>query len=124
MILTARGVTRILRNEFQEAKSDLEESLQQTPGVPEATAAYAVASALTAGLAPWPAANKPNEILQAEELWKYVILCSMYGFDLPFRKFISEHPTHPLAIDVAKKSDLFDEAAANFVVPSLAVATA
>lgn len=68
-ILTARGVTRILRNEFQEAKSDLEESLQQQKGDAETAAAYAVATGLAAGRAPWPQANKLNEIHEAEKLW-------------------------------------------------------
>lgn len=62
-ILTSRGVTRILRNEFQEAKSDLEESLEQQKSDPEAMAAYAVAGGL--------GAVKKSEV---EELWRYVLL--------------------------------------------------
>jgi coatomer protein complex subunit epsilon len=58
-ILTARGVTRILRNEFQEAKSDLEESLEQQKNDPEAMAAYAIAGGL--------GTVKKSE---AEELWE------------------------------------------------------
>ena len=57
-LLTARGVTRILRGEIQEAKSDLEESLEQQKGDAEAEAAYVVAAGL--------GALKKSE---AEELW-------------------------------------------------------
>ncbi|KAJ7577085.1 coatomer epsilon subunit-domain-containing protein [Mycena floridula] len=96
-ILTARGVTRILRNEFQEAKSDLEESLQQQNTDSETAAAYVVASLLAAGRAP-----KSAEIHEADQLWT---------------KFMEEHPAHPLAVSVAKKADLFDDVASNFVVP-------
>ncbi len=56
-ILTSRGVTRILRGEISEAKSDLEESLDQQKGDAEALAAYVVASGL-----------------QAQEPWTYVFL--------------------------------------------------
>lgn len=59
-ILTSRGVTRILRNEFQEAKSDLEESLEQQKDDAETMAAHAVAGGL--------GALKKSE---AEELWRY-----------------------------------------------------
>jgi len=59
-ILTARGVTRILRNEIPEAKSDLEESLQQQKNDSETLAAYVVAAGL---------GSKKDE---AEELWTYV----------------------------------------------------
>ncbi|KAG7450514.1 uncharacterized protein BT62DRAFT_927793 [Guyanagaster necrorhizus] len=45
-ILTSRGVTRILRGEMSEAKSDLEESLDQQKGDADALAAYVVASGL------------------------------------------------------------------------------
>ncbi|KAF7430843.1 hypothetical protein PC9H_006557 [Pleurotus ostreatus] len=96
-LLTSRGVTRILRNEFQEAKSDLEESLTQQKDDAEALAAHVVAS----GLAP----SKKGE---ADDLWN---------------QLVSEHPTHPIVIDVAKKSQFFDECAANFTVPPTAVAS-
>ncbi|KAJ3965901.1 coatomer epsilon subunit-domain-containing protein, partial [Lentinula raphanica] len=45
-VLTARGVTRILRNEFPEAQSDLEEALTQHTDA-ETLAAFAVASGLS-----------------------------------------------------------------------------
>jgi coatomer protein complex subunit epsilon len=57
-ILTARGVTRILRNEVQDARSDLEESLEKQPGDSETLAALAVAGGL--------GAMKKTE---TEELW-------------------------------------------------------
>lgn len=60
-ILTSRGVTRILRNEIQEAKSDLEESLEQQKDDPETLAAYVVAAGL--------GALKKSE---TEDLWRYL----------------------------------------------------
>ncbi|KAJ6581525.1 coatomer epsilon subunit-domain-containing protein [Mycena capillaripes] len=96
-ILTARGVTRILRNEIPEAKSDLEESLEQQKGDAETLAAFVVAAGIE---------SKKDE---AEELWT---------------RLKTEHPTHPLVVDVSQKADLFDEFAAKFTVPSLAVSAA
>ncbi|KAF8216520.1 coatomer epsilon subunit-domain-containing protein [Mycena galopus ATCC 62051] len=96
-ILTARGVTRILRNEIPEAKSDLEESLEQQKADAETLAAFVVAAGIE---------SKKGE---AEELWA---------------RLQTEHPTHPLVLDVAQKAALFDESAAKFTVPSLAVPTA
>lgn len=60
-ILTARGVTRILRNEIPEAKSDLEESLGQQKGDAETLAAFVVAAGIE---------SKKGE---AEELWTCVV---------------------------------------------------
>ncbi|KAL0953740.1 hypothetical protein HGRIS_004929 [Hohenbuehelia grisea] len=97
-LLTARGVTRILRNEFPEAKSDLEESMEQQKGDAETLAAYVVASGL--------AAPKKPEV---DELWN---------------RLVSEHPEHPLVVDVASKAQLFDECAAKFEVPPTAAARA
>ncbi|GLB41914.1 putative the coatomer is a cytosolic protein complex that binds to dilysine motifs and reversibly associates with Golgi non- clathrin-coated vesicles, which further mediate biosynthetic protein transport from the ER, via the Golgi up to the trans Golgi network [Lyophyllum shimeji] len=90
-ILTARGVTRILRNEIPEAKSDLDEALTQQEGDVETLAALVVAGGL--------GAMKKHE---TEELWT---------------RFVSRHPDHPLVLDVSKKESLFDEYAAKFVVP-------
>jgi coatomer protein complex subunit epsilon len=59
-ILTSRGVTRILRNEFQEAKSDLEESLEQQRDDAETLAAFVIAGGL--------GALKRSE---TEESWRY-----------------------------------------------------
>ncbi|KAJ7180687.1 coatomer complex protein [Mycena filopes] len=96
-ILTARGVTRILRNEIPEAKSDLEESLEQQKADAETLAAFVVAAGIE---------SKKGE---AEELWT---------------RLQTEHPAHPLVVDVAQKADIFDESAAKFTVPPLAVAAA
>lgn len=93
-ILTARGVTRILRNEIPEAKSDLEESLEQQKTDAETAAALVVAAGL-GGL-------KKSE---AEELWT---------------RFVSEHPDHPMVSDVLEKESLFDESASKFPVPPAA----
>ncbi|KAG7096396.1 hypothetical protein E1B28_003839 [Marasmius oreades] len=96
-ILTARGVTRILRNEIPEAKSDLEESMeQQQQNDAESLAAYIVACGLG-----------PSKKGEADEHWL---------------RLQTEHPTHPLVLDMAQKSALFDEAVSKFVVPPLATA--
>lgn len=114
-ILTARGVTRILRNEIPEAKSDLEESLEQQKGDAETLAAFVVAAGIDS--------NKKDEV---ELLWT----CVSFGNFNPrtltsfSRRLTTEHPTHPLVVDVAQKADLFDEFCAKFAVPPLAVPTA
>ncbi|TFK39790.1 coatomer complex protein [Crucibulum laeve] len=97
-LLTARGVTRILRNEIQEAKSDLEESLAQQKDDVEALAAFVVAAGL--------GGTKPSE---AEELWL---------------RLEKEHPNHPLVVDVTQKAELFDESVAKFPVPPAAATVA
>lgn len=61
-LLTARGVTRLLRGEVQEAKSDLEEAKLQQGGRDDAETL--AASVVAAGLGP-----KKGE---ADELWRCV----------------------------------------------------
>ncbi|KAF8809485.1 coatomer complex protein [Phlegmacium glaucopus] len=90
-LLTARGVTRIMRGEIQEAKSDLEESLGQQKGDAETEAAYAVAAGL--------GASKRTE---ADELWL---------------KLAANHPLHPLVLDVTQRADMFDQYASTYTVP-------
>jgi len=90
-LLTARGVTRIMRGEVQEAKSDLEESLEQQKGDVETEAAYAVAAGL--------GALKKKE---ADELWL---------------KLTADYPSHPLVQDVTQKADMFDQCASTYAVP-------
>ncbi|KAF8202155.1 coatomer complex protein [Pholiota molesta] len=93
-LLTARGVTRILRGEIPEAKSDLEESLQQQKDDAEAEAAYAAA----AGLGAFKKA-------EAEELWS---------------KFAAQHSSHPLVEDVNEKAAMFDQYSSAFSIPPAA----
>ncbi|KAF9530417.1 coatomer complex protein [Crepidotus variabilis] len=93
-LLTARGITRILRGEIQEAKSDLDESLEQQPEHAETEAAYLVAAGLGTSFKH-----------ESDELW---------------RKFASKYPKHPLAQDIAEKSTAFDEFISSYVVPPLA----
>ncbi len=64
-LLTARGVTRLLRGEVQEAKSDLEEAVSQQGG--HADAETLAASVVAAGLGP-----KKGD---ADELWR----CAQQG---------------------------------------------
>ena len=68
-LLTARGVTRILRNEIPEAKSDLEEAQTQESGDAETAAAFVVAAGLGA-----------TKKAEAEDLWTYVhtIIASIF----------------------------------------------
>lgn len=61
-LLTARGVTRLLRGEVQEAKSDLEEAISQRGGHDDAETL--AANVVAAGLGP-----KKGD---ADELWRYV----------------------------------------------------
>ena len=108
-LLTARGITRILRGEIQEAKSDLEESLAQQKGEPEADAAYVVAAGLGTS-------KKP----ESEELWAYVFLlefCRFGDLTTSHSKFASEHGSHPLVQDITQKSEIFDQCAAHYAVP-------
>ncbi|TEB36573.1 coatomer complex protein [Coprinellus micaceus] len=90
-LLTARGVTRLLRNEIQEAKSDLEESLQQNKNDPETLAAFVVAGGLGA--------------LKREETEEY------------WTQLTSKYPDHPLVTDVTTKAESFDELLAKLTVP-------
>jgi len=59
-LLTARGVTRLLRGEITEAKSDLEEALGQGGADDETVAAYAVATTL-----------RPSKKGEGDEWWRY-----------------------------------------------------
>ena len=63
-LLTARGITRLLRNEIPEARSDLEDSVSQQPGDAEALAALVVAAGL--------GSVKKAEV---DTLWRYVERC-------------------------------------------------
>ncbi|KAF8630126.1 hypothetical protein AX15_003083 [Amanita polypyramis BW_CC] len=95
-MLTSRGITRILRNEIQEAKSDLEESLEQQKSDAETLAALCTAVSL--------GGSKKQE---AEELWG---------------RLSTERPDHPIVVDVSTRGDLFDQAAAKYNVPAIAAA--
>jgi len=92
-LLTARGVTRLLRGEVSEAKSDLEEAISQGGGDDETVAAYAVAATL-----------RPSNKSEGDEWWS---------------KLVQEFPNHPAVKDVSEKAELFDGAAAKFNIPSL-----
>jgi coatomer protein complex subunit epsilon len=58
-LLTARGVTRLLRGEVSEAKSDLEEAISQGGADGETVAAYAVAATL-----------RPSKKGEGDEWWR------------------------------------------------------
>jgi len=58
-LLTARGVTRLLRGEVTEAKSDLEEAIGQGGADDETVAAYAVATTL-----------RPSKKGEGDEWWR------------------------------------------------------
>jgi len=119
-LLTARGVTRLLRGEAQEAKSDFEEAISQRRG--HADAETLAASVVAAGLGP-----KKGD---ADELWRCV---RQECFFLRFRysrlitllsRLVSAHPEHPLVTAVNAKANEFDDLAAKIKVPPLAIPTA
>ncbi|TFY61824.1 hypothetical protein EVJ58_g4263 [Rhodofomes roseus] len=97
-LLTARGVTRLLRGSVTGAKSDFEEAVLQRGGKPDAETLGAMTVA--AGLNQ----SKSNE---AEQLWT---------------QLITEHPGHPMVLDLARKSEQFDELCMKFTVPPVAAA--
>ncbi|CAL1714624.1 unnamed protein product [Somion occarium] len=99
-LLTARGVTRLLRGEVSAAKSDLEEATAQLGGAPdkETLAALTVANGLGA-----------TKLADAEQCWS---------------QLKSQYPTFPLVKDIERKAAQFDDLASNFEVPPLAVASA
>lgn len=109
-LLTARGVTRIMRGEIQEAKSDLEESLGQQKGDAETEAAYAVAAELGA-----------LKRVEAVELWSWVSNPCSLNFDSlttwSNRKLAANHPSHPLVQDLTQRAEMFDQYASTYIVP-------
>ncbi|KAH9932668.1 coatomer epsilon subunit-domain-containing protein [Amylocystis lapponica] len=94
-LLTARGVTRLLRGEISAAKSDFEEAVSQQGGTADAETLAAMTVA--AGLG----ASKHAEV------------------DQLFSRMVAEHPSHPFVVDVNLKAALFDECAAKFQAPPL-----
>ncbi|KAJ3555155.1 hypothetical protein NM688_g2734 [Phlebia brevispora] len=101
-LLTARGVTRLLRGEVSAARSDLEEAISQQGG--NADAETLAAMTVAAGLGQ----TKHHEV-DAEQLWS---------------QLSSKYPTFPLVQDVKEKAALFDELVTKFEIPALAVAAA
>ncbi|TFY76049.1 hypothetical protein EWM64_g7962 [Hericium alpestre] len=99
-MLTSRGVTRLLRGEIAEAKSDLEEAVAQQGGNEDADTL--ADSVVAAGLG----AAKKDE---AEQL---------------FSRLSSRYPTHPLVATLNEKAAQFDEFAAKYPIPPLAIPTA
>jgi coatomer subunit epsilon len=115
-ILTARAVTRLLQNDVEAAKSDLEESLQQQADDAETQAANIVAMGYT-----MPKRGQPYAV---DEFWSYVrtdvnsFQSSLTSCD---RSLAKTHPTYPMVADIAKKAELYDDAASKFVVPPVPV---
>ncbi|THH32494.1 hypothetical protein EUX98_g1674 [Antrodiella citrinella] len=96
-LLTARGVTRLLKGEISGAKSDFEEAVSQQGGKADAETLAAMTVAAGLGTA---------KQAEAEQHWS---------------QLTSQYPTHPLVQDVLKKSAAFDELASRFEVPAVAV---
>ncbi|KLO08745.1 hypothetical protein SCHPADRAFT_834954 [Schizopora paradoxa] len=94
-LLTSRAVTRLLRGEVAEAKSDLEEALHA--GEDEETL---MASVVAAGL-------QPTKKGEADEL---------------FAELAKKFPSCPMVKDVTEKSSLFDSCITNFTIPPPAIA--
>ncbi|EMD39205.1 hypothetical protein CERSUDRAFT_112883 [Gelatoporia subvermispora B] len=99
-LLTARGVTRLLKGEVPAAKSDFEEAVSQQGGTPDAETLANMTVAAGLGT---------SKLAEAEQLWS---------------QLASQHPEYPMVADVTAKEALFDELATKFVVPPLAVASA
>ncbi|KAI6041269.1 coatomer epsilon subunit-domain-containing protein [Pisolithus marmoratus] len=103
-LLIGRGVARIMRGELSAARSDFEEAestltrAQSKPGMGDVLAAMTVTAGLGSG--------KRGE---ADELWS---------------RLCSEHPSHPMVIDLFAKAELFDSCVAKFELPPRAVASA
>ncbi|KAH8103983.1 coatomer epsilon subunit-domain-containing protein [Cristinia sonorae] len=96
-LLTARGITRLLKGEISGAKSDFEEAVSQQGGKVDAEtlAAMTVAAGLGSG-----------KQVDVEQYWS---------------QLTTEYPNHPLVTDVVKKASVFDEVASRFEVPPVAV---
>ncbi|KAJ3491859.1 hypothetical protein NLI96_g420 [Meripilus lineatus] len=101
-LLTARGITRLLRGEIAAAKSDFEEAVEQQDNVADAETLAGMTVA--AGLG-----TSKNADTEAEAL---------------FSQLTQRFPTHPLVTDTQQKASLFDELATKFEVPPLASAAA
>jgi coatomer protein complex subunit epsilon len=121
-LLTARGVTRLLRGEVQEAKSDLEEAVSQQGG--HADAETLAASVVAAGLG--PKKGDADELWRcAPQEWFFFFSRSRYSRLVAFvSRLASEHPEHPLVTTVNAKETEFDDLAARIKIPPLAIPTA
>lgn len=103
-LLVGRAVVRILRGELTTAQSDLEEAesilsrAQCENGTSDMLAAMVVAAGLSG--------SKKGE---ADVLWS---------------RLSSQHPSHPMVVDIGAKELLFDECVSKFQVPPRAVAVA
>jgi len=97
-LLLSRGVTHLLRGEIPEAQSDFSEAQKEEGGV----TADALAGSVVALEVAAPKVN-------VDALWS---------------RLQSEYPKHPLVKSVANKEAEFDELAAKFNVPPLAVPAA
>ncbi|KAI0078683.1 hypothetical protein K474DRAFT_1593499 [Panus rudis PR-1116 ss-1] len=95
-LLTARGVTRLLRGEISAAKSDLEEAVSQQGGKPDKETLAALTVAFGVG-----------NVKQAEAEEYY-------------SQLKTQHPRYQLVDHVEEKAATFDELAARFDVPPLA----
>lgn len=115
-LLLSRGVTHLLRGELPEAQSDFSEAQKEDRGVTaDALAGSVVASEL-------------GSTAKVDALWRYVADDSGYEFGVNPYVFSSrlqtEYPNHPLVVSVAKRETEFDELAAKYSVPPLAIRAA
>ncbi|KAF8578184.1 hypothetical protein K439DRAFT_1648846 [Ramaria rubella] len=97
-LLVSRGITHLLRGEIPEAQSDFSEAQKDGQGVAADALAGSVVAAELGG-------QKEN----VNTLWS---------------RLQSEYPNHPLVSSIASKGTEFDELAAKFDVPPLAVSAA
>ncbi|GBE86545.1 predicted protein [Sparassis crispa] len=97
-LLTARGVTRLLKGEISGAKSDFEEAVSQSGGVADAETLAAMTAAAGLGA---------SKYAEADQLWS---------------QLTSEYPKFPLVVDLTGKAELFDDLCTKFEVPPVAAA--
>ena len=118
-LLTARGVTRLLRGEFAAARSDFEEATTQQGGKADAEtlAALTIAAELN---------HERHHESDAEQFWRWVNMALWLTSTnvVLYSQLVAQYPTFPMVTDVKQKSQLFDELAAKFEVPPLATASA
>ncbi|KIM23077.1 hypothetical protein M408DRAFT_332551 [Serendipita vermifera MAFF 305830] len=94
-LVTARGLTHLLRGELPEAQSDFSEALKLNPNEANALAGKSTAEWLTGDVA---------------------------KSDASFKELQEKDPDYPMVNELSEKSDLFDSLLSNYNVPPLASA--
>ncbi|KAH7914863.1 coatomer epsilon subunit-domain-containing protein [Hygrophoropsis aurantiaca] len=98
-LLMGRGIARIMQGEIAAGRSDLDEAsaMLERSGTDKSSSAGEVIAALVVAVG--LGAGKKTD---ADEAWT---------------RLTTDHPSHPLVVDINAKADLFDECAAKFDIP-------